>query len=244
MKPLGLLSIAETLCPRSLNQLVDQAARQVPALLRGRGRPLAERRARGGRREPSVAARTDRRAGALRARPAARRARRGEPAGCADTLDETAVAGVCERGAAPGRAVLAQPGPPVRRPRRSACRCTVRGPGRWDQTRSRWPSAWSPSAGRWWASRQSMVKPGAQPGSFSDAAESRAVVDQAKGVLMHALGCTRRRGTAADAAGLAGANMKVTEVATRIIGSRDGQPWPAARRSAADRLDTARTGPG
>lgn len=55
---------------------------------------------------------------------------------------------------------------------------------------------------------------------LQDAAEARAIVDQAKGILMHALGCTaehaleRMRGISQTR------NIKVTEVAQRIIDSQ------------------------
>jgi hypothetical protein len=53
-----------------------------------------------------------------------------------------------------------------------------------------------------------------------DAAESRAVVDQAKGVLMHALGCNADEALQRMRQVSQARNMKVTEVATRIIESR------------------------
>jgi AmiR/NasT family two-component response regulator len=55
---------------------------------------------------------------------------------------------------------------------------------------------------------------------FRDAAESRAVVDQAKGVLMHALGCTAEEALQRMRQVSQAQNMKVTDVATRIIESR------------------------
>jgi hypothetical protein len=54
-----------------------------------------------------------------------------------------------------------------------------------------------------------------------DAAESRAVVDQAKGVLMHALGCGADEALARMRQISQASNLKVTEVATRVIDSRD-----------------------
>ena len=53
-----------------------------------------------------------------------------------------------------------------------------------------------------------------------DAAESRAVVDQAKGVLMHALGCSAEEALQRMRQVSQARNLKVTEVATRIIDSR------------------------
>jgi ANTAR domain len=55
-----------------------------------------------------------------------------------------------------------------------------------------------------------------------DAAHSRAVVDQAKGVLMHALGCSAEEALQRMRQVSQARNMKVTDVATRIIDSRGG----------------------
>jgi hypothetical protein len=53
-----------------------------------------------------------------------------------------------------------------------------------------------------------------------DAAESRAIVDQAKGVLMHALGCGAEEALARMRQISQARNMKVTDVAARIIDAR------------------------
>jgi len=53
-----------------------------------------------------------------------------------------------------------------------------------------------------------------------DAAESRAVVDQAKGVLMHALGCSADEALARMRQISQARNLKVTEVAARITDAR------------------------
>jgi AmiR/NasT family two-component response regulator len=53
-----------------------------------------------------------------------------------------------------------------------------------------------------------------------DAAESRAVVDQAKGVLMHALGCSADEALQRMRQVSQARNLKVTDLATRIIDSR------------------------
>jgi ANTAR domain-containing protein len=53
-----------------------------------------------------------------------------------------------------------------------------------------------------------------------DAAESRAQVDQAKGVLMHALGCTADEALAQMRQVSQARNIKVTEVAAKILASR------------------------
>lgn len=63
-----------------------------------------------------------------------------------------------------------------------------------------------------------------------DAAESRAVVDQAKGVLMQALGCSAEEALQRMRQVSQARNMKVTEVAATIINSRGAagltQPRP------------------
>jgi hypothetical protein len=57
-----------------------------------------------------------------------------------------------------------------------------------------------------------------------DAAESRAVVDQAKGILMHALGCTADEAFARMREVSQRRHVKVTEVAKTIIESHPSAP--------------------
>jgi hypothetical protein len=61
-----------------------------------------------------------------------------------------------------------------------------------------------------------------------DAADSRAVVDQAKGFLMHALGCSADEALQRMRQISQAANMKVTDVARRVIetGGTDGLAAP------------------
>jgi len=61
-----------------------------------------------------------------------------------------------------------------------------------------------------------------------DAADSRAVVDQAKGVLMHALGCSADEALQRMRQTSQAANVKVTDIAMRVIESRgaDGLALP------------------
>lgn len=72
-----------------------------------------------------------------------------------------------------------------------------------------------------------------------EAASSRAIVDQAKGILMHALGCS------ADAALLKmrevsqRSNIRATEVARRIIDAHSGRSGRAARESVSQLADLA-----
>jgi hypothetical protein len=56
-----------------------------------------------------------------------------------------------------------------------------------------------------------------------DAAESRAVVDQAKGIMMHALGCGADEALQRMRQVSQARNVKVTEVAELIIGSRGAE---------------------
>jgi hypothetical protein len=67
---------------------------------------------------------------------------------------------------------------------------------------------------------------------LQDAAEGRALVDQAKGILMHALSCSADDALARIRDVSQRSNMKATEVAARVIDSHSGRPgtasaWPA-----------------
>jgi hypothetical protein len=72
-----------------------------------------------------------------------------------------------------------------------------------------------------------------------EAASSRAIMDQAKGILMHALGCS------ADAALLKmrevsqRSNIRATEVARRVIDAHSGRSGRAARDSVSELADLA-----
>ena len=55
---------------------------------------------------------------------------------------------------------------------------------------------------------------------LADAAESRELVDQAKGMLMHALGCSAEEALQRMRQISQTSNLKVTEVAARVIESR------------------------
>jgi ANTAR domain len=57
---------------------------------------------------------------------------------------------------------------------------------------------------------------------FRDAAESRALVDQAKGVLMNALGCSADEALSRMRQISQQSNMKVTEVASKVISGQSG----------------------
>jgi ANTAR domain len=68
-----------------------------------------------------------------------------------------------------------------------------------------------------------------------DAAESRAVVDQAKGVLMQALGCSAEEALQRMRQVSQARNMKVTEVAATIIESRVAPGAAAVRADLTER---------
>jgi hypothetical protein len=61
-----------------------------------------------------------------------------------------------------------------------------------------------------------------------DAAETRAIVDQAKGILMHALGCTADQALERMREVSQRSNLRATEVARRVI---DAHSRPGARES-------------
>jgi hypothetical protein len=62
-----------------------------------------------------------------------------------------------------------------------------------------------------------------------DAADSRSLVDQAKGILMHALGCSADEALDRMRQVSQRNNMRTTEVAATIIGARAGQPGQMPR---------------
>jgi len=215
----GLLGTVETSAPRSLNQLVAQAARQVPgcsgaaAVLWREGEPAALAAS-----HPSLPELVD-----VQVRrghgPMLDALSAGEPVGCPDTLDEPRW---------PEYASTAL---------RQGVRCSL--------SLAHWSGAEAVCLSLFGA-RPRMLGPesvaaakrlaafgGAVVGMASetgearraahqlrDAAESRAVVDQAKGVLMHALGCSAEEALERMRQVSQARNLKVTEVATRIIDSR------------------------
>jgi hypothetical protein len=62
-----------------------------------------------------------------------------------------------------------------------------------------------------------------------DAADSRSLVDQAKGILMHALGCSADEALDRMRQVSQRNNMRTTEVAATIIGARAGRPGQVPR---------------
>ncbi len=73
-----------------------------------------------------------------------------------------------------------------------------------------------------------------------DAADSRSLVDQAKGILMHALGCSADEALDRMRQVSQRNNMRTTEVATTIIGARGGRPGQAPRSGDASRSGQAK----
>jgi hypothetical protein len=72
-----------------------------------------------------------------------------------------------------------------------------------------------------------------------DAASSRAIVDQAKGILMHALGCSADEALARMREVSQRSNIRATEVAQRIIDAHSGRSGRAARDSVSQLADLA-----
>ncbi len=72
-----------------------------------------------------------------------------------------------------------------------------------------------------------------------DAASSRAVVDQAKGILMHALGCSADVALERMREVSQRSNLRATEVAQRVIDAHSGRSGRAARDSVSQLADLA-----
>jgi hypothetical protein len=72
-----------------------------------------------------------------------------------------------------------------------------------------------------------------------DAASSRAVVDQAKGILMHALGCSADEALERMREVSQRSNLRATEVAQRVIDAHSGRSGRAARESVSQLADLA-----
>jgi hypothetical protein len=72
-----------------------------------------------------------------------------------------------------------------------------------------------------------------------DAASSRAIVDQAKGILMHALGCSADEALKRMREVSQRSNIRATEVARRVIDAHSGRSGRAARDSVSQLADLA-----
>jgi ANTAR domain len=222
----GLLPAAETSAPRSLNELVAQAARQVPgcsgaaAVVWRGGEPVAVAAS-----HPSLPELID-----VQVRcgsgPLLDALSTGEPAGCADTLEEhrwPEYASAALRQGVRCSLSLAHPtgGDAVCLSMFGARRRTL-GPDS-VAVAERLLAFGGAAVGV--ASEYGDARRAAR--QLRDAAESRAVVDQAKGVLMHALGCTAEEALQRMRQVSQAQNMKVTDVATRIIEARGGDAGDA-----------------
>jgi hypothetical protein len=226
----GLLGTGETSELRSLNQLVAQAARQVPAcsgaaaVLWRRGEPEAVAAS-----HPSLPELID-----VQVRcgsgPLLEAISAGEPAGCPDTLEERRWPEYASAALRQGvRCSLSL----AHRSGGEAVCLSVFGA----RPRTLGPDSIA-VAERLIAFGGTVVGIASEYGEarrtarqLRDAAESRSVVDQAKGVLMHALGCTAADALQRMRQVSQARNMKVTDVATRIIDSRggDGLGWVLTR---------------
>jgi hypothetical protein len=218
----ALLSTAETSEPRSLNHLVTQAATQVPgcsgaaAVLWRENEPAAVAASHPGL--PGLIEVQVRRGGG----PMLDALAAGEPVSCADTLEEHRWPDFA------GRAL------------RQGVRCSLslaHRSGSGDVCLSMYgarPRTLGPdslaAAERLLAFGRAVVGIASEYGQarrtarqLLDAAESRAVVDQAKGVLMHALGCNADEALQRMRQVSQERNLRVTDVAMRIISSRGGE---------------------
>jgi hypothetical protein len=216
-----LLRAAEASAPRSLNQLVADAVRQVPAcsgaaaLLWRDDEPVALAAS-----HPSLPELIEAEVSSGRG-PALDALRDGEPAGCPDTLQE-------DRWPQYASAAL-----------RQGVRCSLSLAHRSGAAAvclslfSARPRMLGPDsvavAQRLLAFGTALVDVAADYGEarraeyqLRDAAESRALVDQAKGVLIHALGCSADEAWQQMRQISQARNMRVTEVAARIVDSRGG----------------------
>jgi len=223
---IGLIPAAETSAPRSLNQLVAQAARQVPgcsgaaAVFWQGGEPVAVAAS-----HPSLPELID-----VQVRcgsgPLLDALGSGDPAGCADVLEDCRWPEFASTALRQGvRCSLS-----LAHPAGGAVVCLSMFGAR---RRTLGPDSVT-VAERLLAFGGAAVGVASEYGDarrtarqLRDAAESRAVVDQAKGVLMHALGCTAADALQRMRQVSQAQNMKVTDVATRIIESRggDGLGW-------------------
>jgi len=216
----GLLSIGDASEPRSLSQLVDLAARQVPAcsgagaILWRNGEPVVVAAS-----HPSLPELIEVQVRCQRG-PMLDALGGGEPVGCPDTLEETRwpeyASAALRQGVRCSLSLAYRSGS-------EAVTLSLFG------ARPRTLESDSIAlAERLVAFGGSVVGFASEYGEarraarqLQDAAESRAVVDQAKGVLMHALGCTAEEALQRMRQVSQARNMKVTEVATRVIDSRD-----------------------
>jgi hypothetical protein len=216
--PAGLLSAAQASAPRSLNQLVADVARQVPACSGAAaafwrdGEPAALAAS-----HPSLPdlIEAEVRSGLG---PALEALRTGQPVGCPDTLAEERWPQYCAAALRQGvRCALC-----LAYRSEGAALCLSLFSAR---PRMLGPAAVA-AAERLAASGMAMVDLTSEYGDarreqlqLRDAAQSRAQVDQAKGILMHALRCSADQALDQMRQISQARNMKVADVAARIISS-------------------------
>jgi hypothetical protein len=216
----GLLSIGDASEPRSLSQLVDLAARQVPAcsgaaaILWRNGEPAVVAAS-----HPSLPELIDVQVRSGRG-PMLDALGRGEPSGCPDTLEETRwpeyASAALRHGVRCSISLAHRSGADAVSLSLYSARPRMLGP---DSVvlAERLVNLGGSVVG--FASEYGEARRAAR--QLRDAAESRAVVDQAKGVLMHALGCSADEALQRMRQVSQARNTKVTEVASQVIGSRD-----------------------
>lgn len=216
----GLLSVGDASEPRSLSQLVDLAARQVPAcsgaaaILWRDGEPAVVASS-----HPSLAELIDVQVRSGRG-PMLDALGRGEPSGCLDTLEETRwpeyASTALRQGVRCSISLAHRSGSEAVSLSLYSARPRMLGPDS-VALAERLVNLGGSVVG--FASEYGEARRAAR--QLRDGAESRAVVDQAKGVLMHALGCTADEALQRMRQVSQARNMKVTEVATQVLGSRD-----------------------
>jgi hypothetical protein len=210
---------AETAEPRSLNQLVADAAGQVPgcagaaAVLWRDGEPVALAAG-----HPSLPELIEVQVRCGRG-PLLDAAGGGGPVGCRDTLEESRwpefAAAALQLGVRCSLSVASQAGPEVICLSLFGARPGALGAGS-VAAAERIVAFGGVVVGI--ASDYDQARRAAR--QLRDGAESRAVVDQAKGVLMHALGCSADEALQRMRQVSQARNMRVTEVAARITEAR------------------------
>ena len=217
-EPVGLLSAAEASAPRSLNQLVADAARQIPACSGAAaafwrdGEPAALAAS-----HPSLPELIEAEVRSGEG-PALEALRTGQPVACPDTLAEERWPQYCA--AALRQGVRCSLCLAYRSGGAALCLSLFSA-----RPRMLGPEAVA-AAERLAVSGMALVDLTSDYGEarreqiqLRDAAQSRAQVDQAKGVLMHALHCTADEALVQMRQISQARNMKVAEVAARIITS-------------------------
>jgi ANTAR domain len=234
----GLLSVSEASEPRSLSQLVDLAARQVPAcsgasaVLWRNGEPAVVTAS-----HPSLPELIDVQIRSGRG-PMLDALGRGEPSSCPDTLEETRwpeyASAALRQGVRCSISLAHRSGTEAVSLSLFSARPRTLGPDS-VAIAERLVNLGGSVVG--FASEYGEARRAAR--QLRDAADSRAVVDQAKGVLMHALGLSADEALKRMRQVSQARNLKVTEVAARVIESRDLEGL-GFRPSAADRPSRSR----